>query len=312
MTEIMSKAKRSGTPPTSKALTMLPPSNEQLDLLSAEVEFQRALVHASDTLGRNHDLFLTGKIKLAKIYNMQYHDKYDLALELNTDPKEHIETCRQLIKIADEAVKAEEDHNNAVKATNHVIFLTSKAKSIAEKARDALKIRAKLGEWKNLEKELEGVSELSHGFSRGEEDEYAVFKGVKDFEGLGRKFGEEEKIVEGGGEMSTAIDAILGSPTNEEARRKLESHSLSSAKRMFITGSWKFSDKLNPYFGEHYHPNETTIDSMVRVGRKEFGLVSESCMQRLAKVRWSDATDDGSLERILTRRLRSSLLVGIS
>ncbi|GMH94277.1 hypothetical protein TL16_g12860 [Triparma laevis f. inornata] len=284
MTEIMSKAKRSGTSSTSKALTMLPPSNDQLDLLSAEVEFQRALVHASDTLGRNHDLFLTGKIKLAKIYSMQYHDKYDLALELNTDPKEHIETCRQLIKIADEAVKAEEDHNNAVKATNHVIFLTSKAKSIAEKARDALKIRAKLGEWKNLEKELEGVSELSHGFSRGEEDEYAVFKGVKDFEGLGRKFGEEEKIMEEGGEMSTAINAVLGSPTNEDARRKFESRSLSSAKHMFITArSWKFSDKLNPYFGEHYHPNETTIDSMVRVGRKEFGLVSESCMQRLAK-----------------------------
>lgn len=108
---------------------------EHLDLLSAEVEFQRVLVQCSENFGHRHPMFEDAVQNLLHIYNMQYLDKQDLLEELKNDPKRHCETVKTLVKLADDTKQAELDHENAKKQTHRVIYLKSKAQSMAEQTR---------------------------------------------------------------------------------------------------------------------------------------------------------------------------------
>jgi hypothetical protein len=119
---------------------------------------------------------------------------------------------------------------------------------------------------------------------------------VSDFEVLGRKFGEEgteDKDKEGAEEeeekKANAADvfmAKLSTPERKsEVRRDKQGRALSSAKHLLTTSAdWRYSNKLDPYYGDHFHPNETAIDSLMRASRKE--------------VRSGDDRSDGLLRRV--------------
>ena len=73
MTILMGKARRGekGDPEAvARKMLVQGTGSEQLDLLTAEVEFQRSLVHARDELGTKHELFKLATGRLSQIYSM--------------------------------------------------------------------------------------------------------------------------------------------------------------------------------------------------------------------------------------------------
>jgi len=275
--------------------------------LSAEVEFQRALVLSYDEFGHRHPLYSKAESNLRQIYHLQYLDKLEFTKELAENHKAHVQRLRGLIEKADYYSKLEDDHANAAKNTRQVIYLKSKAQNLAEQTRNALKLRNRLNQWQELEKQLETISDLSHSMRRDQSTEYLALKGVKDVGILGRS--SEDKIKkEKRASAANTLLSKLGTPErkgpNEEGDEvkpeeppkirismngspppRLSSHLLVGV------ADWRYSNRLDPYFGEELHVHETSVDSLVRASRKEYGLVAKSAQARIRSGK-CDPTDE--------------------
>ena len=156
-------------------------------------------------------------------------------------------------------------------------------------SRNALKIRKKLSKWREIEGQVEMVSELSHGMTRGNVSEYFCLKGVKDLSILGKTLDHEAEIER----RDSAASKLLSKLSTPERKKKelkkatSDKRSLSPTQKsqhlLIGASDWRSSNRFDPYFGEAVHPKEATIDSLVRVSRKEFGIVAKSSAERIGR-----------------------------
>ena len=279
-----------GTPAT-------PQISQSLDFMSAEVDLQRNLIHTAKTLGTRHTLFHQARKKLLQIYDMQHAEKLDLYVDLKNDPAGHVKIVEPLVAHADVVKNMEDTHTNSEFYANQIIFLRTKARSLAEKTRDALRIRAKLSHWNLLEKKLTDISALSHDMSEGVVSEYHALTGITHLADMGHsEFDEEAAIkkhkmkVESAMKISMTFgtDVLLDEVDEEYLDEDCFVKGEKDAEEPLFsdilhTVAWGTSNKLDVYHGDNFHVNETPIDSLSRVGRKEFGLAARGAMNRLAK-----------------------------
>jgi hypothetical protein len=82
---------------------------------------------------------------------MQHAEKLDLLVDLRADPAAHVEAVRPLVRHADES-RASERAGADEQAAGMFARLRTKrmARGVAEKARAALRIRAKMGHWEKV------------------------------------------------------------------------------------------------------------------------------------------------------------------